>query len=68
MVVEIMDSREFEEYLEEIKKELAYMKPGDAKRVALIGVVGAAGTGGRERAFTNSQLNQLFNLGFPEKE
>lgn len=66
MVVEIMDNREFEEYLGEIKKELAYMKPGDTKRIALIGAV--EGAGGCEIAFTGAQLRRIFDLGFPEKE
>lgn len=67
MRIEIMDEKEFQGYLEDIRKELAYMKPGDTKRIALIGTVQGGRTGSSELAFTASQLKAIFDLGFPEK-
>ena len=66
MAARIMGYAEFKSYYEDVKKELAYMEPGDAKRIALIGAV--EGTGGCEIAFTGTQLRQIFDLGFPEKK
>ena len=66
MAARIMGYAEFERYYEATKKELAYMKPGDTKRIALIGAV--EGAGGCEIAFTGAQLRRIFDLGFPEKE
>ena len=75
MAARIMGYAEFERYYEATKKELAYMKPGDTKRIALIGAVEGAGSligtvegaGGCEIAFTGAQLRKIFDLGFPEK-
>ena len=66
MAARIMGYAEFERYYEATKKELAYMKPGDTKRIALIGAV--EGAGGCKIAFTGAQLRRIFDLGFPEKE
>lgn len=66
MAARIMGYQEFNNYYEATKKELSYMKPGDAKRIALIGAV--EGAGGCEIAFTGAQLRKIFDLGFPEKE
>ncbi len=49
-----------------LEDNLSYMKPGDRKRIALIGAV--EGHGGKENAFTGKQLEQIFSLGFAEKE
>lgn len=66
MSLRIMGDREFQSYYEATKQELAYMEPGDVKRIALIGAV--EGIGNREIAFTAAQLRQIFDLGFPENE
>lgn len=66
MAARIMGYQEFNNYYEATKKELSYMEPGDAKRIALIGAV--EGAGGYEIAFTGAQLRRIFDLGFPEKE
>ena len=76
MAARIMGYAEFERYYEATKKELEYMKPGDTKRIALIGAVEGAGSligtvegaGGCEIAFTGAQLRKIFDLGFPEKK
>lgn len=76
MAARIMGYAEFERYYEATKKELAYMQPGDTKRIALIGAVEGAGSligavegaGGCEIAFTGAQLRRIFDLGFPEKK
>ena len=65
MAARIMGYAEFERYYEATKKELAYMKPGDTKRIALIGAV--EGTEGCEIAFTGAQLRKIFDLGFREE-
>lgn len=65
MAARIMGYAEFERYYEATKKELAYMKPGDTKRIALIGAV--EGYAGDEIAFTGAQLRKIFNLGFREE-
>lgn len=65
MAVKIMGDAEFERYYEATKKELAYMEPGDTKRIALIGAV--EGTGICEIAFTGAQLRKIFALGFREE-
>ncbi len=65
MAARIMGYAEFERYYEATKKELAYMKPGDTKRIALIGAV--EGAGGCEIAFTGAQLRKIFDLGFREE-
>ena len=62
MAVKIMGDAEFERYYEATKKELAYMEPGDTKRIALIGAV--EGHSGGKAAFTGAQLRKIFNLGF----
>lgn len=65
MAVKIMGDAEFEKYYEATKKELAYMEPGDTKRIALIGAV--EGAEGCEIAFTGAQLRKIFDLGFREE-
>ena len=67
MAARIMGYAEFERYYEATKKELAYMKPGDTKRIALIGAVEGGRTESSELAFTASQLKAIFDLGFSEK-
>ena len=65
--VKIMNEDEFTAYLAEIKHELDYMEPGDAKRIALIGTVESGRHWTPELAFTGSQLTRIFDLGFAEE-
>lgn len=65
--VKIMNEDEFTAYLAEIKHELEYMEPGDAKRIALIGTVESGRHWTPELAFTGSQLVRIFSLGFAEE-
>ena len=65
--VKIMNEDEFTAYLAEIKHELEYMEPGDAKRIALIGTVESGRHWTPELAFTGSQLTRIFDLGFTEE-
>ena len=65
--VKIMSEDEFTAYLAEIKHELDYMEPGDAKRIALIGTVESGRNWTPELAFTGSQLTRIFDLGFAEE-
>lgn len=61
----IMSEDEFNSFYETVKKELAYMNPGESKRIALIGAM--EGYGGSEIAFTGDQIRKIFNLGFREE-
>ena len=65
--IKIMNEDEFTAYLAEIKHELEYMEPGDAKRIALIGTVESGRHWTPELAFTGSQLTRIFDLGFTEE-
>ena len=65
--VKIMNEDEFTAHLAEIKHELDYMKPGNIKRIALIGAVESGRNWTPELAFTGSQLTRIFDLGFAEE-
>lgn len=65
MAARIMGHKEFDHFYETVKKELAYMEPGDKKRIALIGAL--EGAGNHEIAFTGAQLRKIFDIGFQKK-
>ncbi len=66
MTAKKMNDIEFYNFLGILKKEYGDMKPGDEKRICLIGAV--CGYAKDKYALTGTQLEKIFDMGFSKKE
>lgn len=65
MAAKIMNRKEFNDFYELVKEQLGGLKPGNDKRIRLIGAV--EGYVGSKYALTGRQLQQIFDLGFSDE-
>lgn len=65
-MAKIMNGSEFNHFLGILEKEYGNMKPGEEKRICLIGAV--CGYANGKYALTGTQLEKIFDMGFIEKE
>ena len=66
MTAKKMNDIEFYNFLGILKKEYGDMKPGDEKRICLIGA--GCGYAKDKYALTGTQLEKIFDMGFSKKE
>lgn len=65
LAAKIMNRKEFNDFYEIVKEQLGDLKPGNDKRIRLIGAV--EGYAGNKYALTGRQLQQIFDLGFSDE-
>lgn len=65
-MAKIMNDSEFNHFIGILGKEYRDIKPGNEKRICLIGAV--CGYANDKYALTGTQLEKIFDMGFIEKE